>query len=209
MTPTGELLHPAENSVAAPTPGGVASLVEVVVGSARSASADAGSLVVRIAPYTGQAPTREASIGVAVAEPGLAQALTTAVAEAIQAVAARAEPPVHTRTVRLRSRKRLARDAAELAGAIAIVPVTARNARHLVALVDGIRAAGAIGVQLVWDGADPPRASVEPCVFAVLERARATPNEPPVVLATSDQPVPALHLLVAQRVPSTRTEEPR
>jgi hypothetical protein len=51
----------------------------------------------------------------------------------------------------------------------------------------------------VWDGADPPRAAVEHHVFAALERARATPGEPPVVLASSDQPVAALDFLVAAR----------
>jgi hypothetical protein len=110
-------------------------------------------------------------------------------------------------TVRLRSRKQLAEVASRLGGAIAIVPVTAKNARHLMALVDGIRAAGAIGVQLVWDGAAPPRAEVERHVFAVLERARATPGEPPVVVAATEVPVTALELLVAHR--SRRKDDPR
>jgi len=197
-----------------PPPCTSASLVEVVAGTASvpGAAVDA-ALVVRVAPYTpGGATPREASIGVAIADPSLAQAITAAVAAAIRDAGPDRAPADRARTVRLRSRKRLACVAGQLAGAIAIVPVTARNARHLVALVDGIRAAGAAGVQLVWDGAVPPRAAVERHVFAVLERARATPNDPPVVLATSDLPVAALHLLVAHRppsTPSTRRDEPR
>jgi hypothetical protein len=191
-------------------PRGAAPLVAVVTNAAPPSEALAGaSLVVRVAPYAARAAAREARIGVAIADPARAQAVAAAVAEAIRAAGASAAPDRAARTVRLRSRKRLARIAGELTGAIAIVPVTARNARHLVALVEGVRAAGAIGVQLVWDGELPPRAEVEPHVFAALERARATPDQPPVVLATSDRPVPALHLLVAHRTPSTRRDEPR
>lgn len=205
----------------APRATGDASPVNVVVGATPAATGDA-SLVVRVARHAdlaGQASAREASIRVAVADPALAEALTAAVAEAIRAAVPERNPsglPPHT--VRLRSRKRLARVAGQLAGAIAIVPVTARNARHLVELIDGIRAAGALGIQLVWDGALPPRAHVEHHVFAALERARATPSEPPVVLAASEPPAPALHLLIAhwsitqpitQRATLTRRDEPR
>lgn len=216
---------PGDASLVGTTPGaaGNTSLVDVVVGATPAppprATGDA-ALVVRVARHAdadlaGRASAREASIGVAVADPVLAEALTTAVAEALRsAVPAREPPGLPPRTVRLRSRKRLARTAGQLAGAIAIVPVTARNARHLVELVDGIRAAGALGIQLVWDGALPPRAQVEHHVFAALERARATPNEPPVVLAASEHPAPALHLLIAhrsitRRATITRRDEPR
>jgi len=207
-------------------------VIHVVVGAAPALSPEAApgaapeamiadSLVVRVAPYPGpadQGAAREATLSVAVADPALARALTTAVAEAIRAVVSESEPTdLAPRTVRLRSRKRLTHKAGQVAGAIAIVPVTARNARHLVELVDKVRAAGAIGVQIVWDGATPPRSTVERHVFAALERARATPNEPPVILATSDQPVAALHLLIAHRSPhrpphrspSTRSDDPR
>jgi hypothetical protein len=214
-------------------------VIEVVAGAAAAARGDA--LVVRVAPYTRHTAAREATIGVAVADPALAQALTEAIVHALgQALGhvvaqvpghahghghalghtserapedahgqvlrnpAPADDPLEPAnarvpTVRVRSRKGLTRDAGRLGGAIAIVPVTARNARHLVALVHGARAAGAVGVQLVWDGADPPRAAVEHHVFAALERVRATPGEPPVVLAATDQPVSALHFLVAHR----------
>ena len=193
-------------------------MIDVIVGPAPArvpepAPADAPeapatSLVVRVAPHAARATAREAQIRVAVADPALAQALTTAIAEAIRAAGAVPPPPQPVRTIRLRSRKRLVREAGQIPGAIALVPVTARNARHLVELVDRLRAAGAIGVQLVWDGADPPRPRVEHHVFAALERARATPGEPPVVLAASDQPVPALYLLIARRSPATRVNEP-
>jgi hypothetical protein len=188
-----------------------ASLVEVVIGT--EAVAPAGPLVVRVAPYTdwtGRATAREACVGVAIADPVLAQAVTDAVAAALRAAVPGSAPSERAvPTVRLRARKTVAVLADRLAGAIAIVPVTTRNARHLLELVTRLRAAGAIGVQLVWDGAVPPRAAVEHHVFAVLERARATPNEAPVVLATSDHPAPALQLLIAHRSPSTRRDEPR
>ncbi|HMG21861.1 MAG TPA: hypothetical protein VK607_11105, partial [Kofleriaceae bacterium] len=98
-----------------------------------------------------------ARVTVAVADPELARALTTAIAAALAEAAAELAPAAASvagaPVVRLRSRKRLARDPGRVAGAIAVVPVTARNARHLVALIDGLRAAGALGIQLVWDGA--------------------------------------------------------
>jgi len=75
-----------------------------------------------------------------------------------------------------------------------MVGVTARNSRHLVAIVDGLRAAGVAGIQLVWDGE-----SGERHVFAALERARSNPAAAPVVLATGLEPVPALHTLIAHR----------
>jgi hypothetical protein len=105
-----------------------------------------------------------------------------------------------------RSRGRRARSASRAGSARRSSPVrvTACNARHLAALVAAARAAGALGVQLVWDGADPPRAAIEHHVFAALEHARATPGEPPVVLATTDQPAAALRFLIAHRAQDRR-----
>ena len=158
-----------------------------------------GGLVVRIAAERGPA----AQIAVAVADPELARAVTEAISAALADTAAQlaaaTEQVAAAPVVRLRSRKGVVRESARVAGAVAIVPVTARNARHLAALIDGIRAAGALGIQLVWDGATPPRAEVERHVFAALERARATPGQPPVVLAPSVEPATALHILVAHR----------
>jgi hypothetical protein len=175
-------------------------VIRVAIGEAEVASEDA--LVVRISDTARS--TREATIAVCIADARLAAAVTHGIASAFER-----QPAVEAeyRTVQLRSRKSLARLGEARAGAeqtIVIVPVTERNARHLLELVDGIRAAGASGVQLVWDGTLPDRARVERHIFAVLERARATPNEPPVVLATSDRPVAALKLLVAHR--SKRSE---
>lgn len=226
----------------------------------RAPASPAASLVVRVAPYAApsaeppaeasgpltEAPAPsadasaeppvgpEAAISVAIGDPVLAGALTDAVAAAVAAAVADSfagARPSEIRTIAIRSRKALARVAGELAGAIAIVAVTARNARHLIALVDQLRAAGAAGIQLVWDGATPPRAEVERHVFAVLEHARATPAAPPVVLAASPPTAPpvvlaatssaspppapaasppaALLLLIAHRARSARKEDVR
>ena len=196
-------------------------MIEIVaeIGAEIGAEIVAGaSLVVRVGPYPAEAiATDVAGIAVGVADPdrgrALMAAIARAVADALRSLAAATAPVERAPVVILRSRKRLARDADRLAGAIAIVPVTARNARHLVALIDGLRAAGAIGIQLAWDGADPARvdtrAKIERHVFAALEHARATPNQPPVVLSANDRPVTALHLLVAHRSPSTPKDDPR
>lgn len=137
---------------------------------------------------------RDAAIQVGIADPALATAVADAVAGALAALEV---PPLANPLVHLRSRKRLAALALDgsLAGAIAIVGVTPRNARHLVALIDGLRAAGVAGIQLVWDARDGERH-----VFAALERARANPAAAPVVLATTPDPVPALRLLIEHRL---------
>ena len=168
-------------------------MIRVVVGSA-DAPPDERSLVVRIVAGAAVARDHEATIVVSIADPDLARAITDDVAAAIATVG---EPGPALRTVRVRSRKAVARRSGPLPGAIAIVPVTARNATHLIAIVDGSRAAGALGVQLVWDGAD--RARLERRVFAVLEHARATPGNPPVVLSASERPSAALAILIVQR----------
>jgi hypothetical protein len=94
--------------------------------------------------------------------------------------------------VRVRSRLK-----DDLAGAMVMIEVTRKNARHLLELARGAREAGALGVQLVWDGADRP--AVERHVFAVLEHARDTKKEAPIVLARDKEPTLALQFLVAQR----------
>lgn len=149
-----------------------------------------GDFVVRVGPV-GARP-REASIGICIADRTLAESITAAVATAIGALEL---PAVEVPIVALRSRKRLAEVTAELAGAIAMIGVTEHNARHLVALIDAARTAGALGVQLVWDGEH----GSERHVFAALEHARANPAAVPVVLATSDQPAAALQILISHR----------
>jgi hypothetical protein len=162
------------------------------------AASTAAPLVVRVARAPHPAADLEAAIRVAVADEPLARALVERIAVAVRAAAALSPEPLPV--VQLRSRKALAALAPQLAGALAIVPITPRNARHLPELVDGIRAAGAAAVQLVWDGATPARARVERHLFAALERARATPAGPPVIVAQTAQPAAALPLLIAQRV---------
>ncbi len=77
--------------------------------------------------------------------------------------------------------------------------MTARNLRRVGEIVEGLRTGGALGVQLVWDGSEPPREVAEARVFAVLEQARATPGRAPVVLARGDEPVESLRILVSRR----------
>lgn len=139
-------------------------------------------------------PAREATVRIAVADPALAEAIAAAITDAVIPTA-----NIELRCIRLRSRRRATALAARLAGAIAIVPITARNARHLVALVDQLRASQVAGIQLVWDGTSPPRAQIEPHVFAALERARAAPTAAPVVLCDGEALAPVLRYLVAQR----------
>ncbi len=144
------------------------------------------------------------AIEVSVADPRLARALRRAIDGAVRRTVAKlsANDLAQTRrpVVHLRTGKRLAAlGEGELRGAIAVVRVTRVNARRLPGLVDAIRATGAAGIQLVWDGCDPERAHVERYVFEVLERARATPDGPPVVLARSTTPVDALRILIAFR----------
>jgi hypothetical protein len=147
-----------------------------------------------------------AVVRVAIADPALAEAVAEAIAGALAVDAGDGVPAVPSvPTLRVRSRRRLARLIAAsdgVRGAIAIVAVTARNARHLVELIDQLRAAGAAGIQLVWDGASPPRVEVEAHVFAALERARAAPAASPVVLAADEAPAAALRFLVARRAVS-------
>lgn len=141
---------------------------------------------------------------VEIADARLSRKMTRAIEDAMRAAVAAAEQSAaragDLRVVRLRARKALARLGPEgLGGALAIVRVNERNARHLPELVDGIRAAGALAVQMVWDGKEPPAARVERHVFTVLERARATPSGPPVILAKDDEPPFALRILIGAR----------
>lgn len=137
-----------------------------------------------------------------VADEALARRIERATTEALRAARVATEAAAATTNelpvIRLRTRRRFeALGAARLAGAIVVMRVTEQSARRLPALVDDVRAAGAAGVQIVWDGESPPRERVEQHVFAVLEKARATPKSPPVILARSEEPTRALRALVA------------
>jgi len=148
-----------------------------------------------------------AGVVVSIADARLARAMKRAIADAMKASIAAAEQhsaragdlPV----VRLRARKTLARlgsaQPSALDGALAIVTVSERNARHLPELVEGIRAAGVLAVQMVWNGREPEATRIDRYLFDVLERARATPSGPPVVLTKNDQLPPALRILIASR----------
>jgi hypothetical protein len=137
----------------------------------------------------------DASIQIGIADPVLAGAIAASLTAALAAIEV---PPLSQPTVLLRSRKRIAERLVELSGAIAIVGVTPRNARHLVAITDQLRAAGVAGIQLVWDGA-----SHERHVFAALEHARSLVVSAPLVVAATIEPAPALRLLVAHRLRRT------
>ena len=81
-------------------------------------------------------------------------------------------------------------------GMLVVVKATARNARQLPRRVAAVRAAGALGVQIVWDGED--RTAVEPAVFKVLEDARGGAG-PPVMLARDERPSFALLAQIHER----------
>ncbi len=141
----------------------------------------------------------DAAIQLGITDPVLASTIAASLTVALAAIEV---PPLSHPTVLLRSRKRLAERISELAGAIAIVGVTPRNARHLVAITDQLRAAGVVGIQLVWDGTSHSLAH-ERHVFAALEHARSLPTAAPLVIATTIDPAPALRLLVAHRLRRT------
>jgi hypothetical protein len=141
---------------------------------------------------------------VTIADARLSRAVTRAIRGALRAGVMAAEEHAarvgEPRVVRVRARATVLRLGEEgLRGALVLVRVTERNARHLEELVEGVRAAGVLAVQLVWDGKAPAPRHVERHIFAVLEQARATPGGPPVVLARSEALPFALRILVANR----------
>jgi hypothetical protein len=117
--------------------------------------------------------------------------------------------PRELAVVRVRSRAALERVRPRVAGAIAVVPVTGRNLRRVAEIVEALRAADVAGVQVVWDGCDPPREVAEARVFAILEQARAAPGRPPVVLARGEEPVEALRILIELRALAAAEASPR
>jgi hypothetical protein len=166
-------------------------------GAARLATEHPAALVISIGAAEGSSEPPMARVGVSVRDEALGRRLTDAMTRALRAAVA--APPREIAVVRVRSRKGLERLGARVAGAIAVVPVTARNLRRAGEIVEGLRTAGAAGVQLVWDGSEPPRQAAEAKVFAILEKARATPGRPPVVLSRSEEPAEALRILVDVR----------
>ena len=141
-----------------------------------------------------------ATVRISVEDATLRAELDRAISDALRA-AISTDIEDDPRVVRLRTKKRFERLGAEgVTRAIVVVRVTESNARRLPDLVERIRAAGALGVQLVWDGESPQRAHVERHVFAVLEQARATPGGPPVVVATAEEPAFSLRVLIAHQI---------
>lgn len=164
--------------------------------AARLAAECPAALVVSIGASRG-AGDPVARIGISVKNGALAERLARAMTRALRAMVA--APLREVATVRVRSRKALDRLGSRVDGAIAVVPLTTRSLRHAGELVEALRAAGAAGVQVAWDGRDPTRQAAEARVFAILEQARATPGKAPVVLARGEEPVEALRFLIAHR----------
>jgi hypothetical protein len=138
-----------------------------------------------------------ARVGVSVRDRRLAARLTKAMTRTLRAAVAL--PIRELSVVRVASRRAVERLGKNVEGTVAIVPLTRRNLRRAAAIVEGLRVAGAAGVQVAWNGCEPARESAEATVFKILERARATPSLPPVVLAHGTEPVAALRILIAHR----------
>lgn len=138
-----------------------------------------------------------ARVLVSAKDPAFAGALAAEIAAAMRDAA-----PIAPRVdvVRVRTRKRAASLTAEgVADKAVIVVVTARNTRWLSPIVDTVRSANPLGVQLVWDGSHG-----RDRVFDVLERARATPHLSPVFLAKTDDPCFVLRAQVGKRKDGAR-----
>lgn len=161
--------------------------------AAQLSTARPTELVVSI---TDKAPARGpmVQVRVSVGDRSLGRRIKLAMARRLRDVVA--EPLPDLRVVRISSRRALERRRDDVTGAIAIVSVTDRNGRRLESLVESIFVAGAAGVQLAWDGRDPPRDQVEATIFAVLEEARSNPARAPVVLAPGEELVESLRILL-------------
>ncbi|MCL2724106.1 MAG: hypothetical protein FWD69_06670 [Polyangiaceae bacterium] len=158
-----------------------------------------------LAVSTGKRPCREdrlhATITVSIEDRKLAGRVTRQVKDALDAQATQIESGL----VRVVCVQRISDiDVATMAGAVVVVPVTARNHRRLPEFVSVLREARPLGVQLVWDGVTPSREDVEQSIFLVLERAREKRKGPPVVLAKSERPVFALLLAIQETRQETR-----
>jgi hypothetical protein len=166
----------------------------------RLAEGDKRALIVAVGPVQEKAHAGVAEIGICVARSGLASKLEQAIARALGPVVSAPLPPPSV--VRVASRKTLDRLGALVFGRFAVVPITAKNLGRVGEIVEGLRRAGVSGVQLVWDGQSPSRAVAEPKVFAILERARATPSDPPVVLSSNAELVESLRILARREAGS-------
>jgi len=126
-------------------------------------------------------------IRIDVADPGLRCRVEAALRGAL--AAASREPPrlVVWKMSTLRRARALG---VELAGALAVIRAREGNAgrlRRLVALVEGY---GAAGLQIVCRGEVSAR--LEQVIFRILEERRGQPGRPPLVLASTEEPVEVL-----------------
>lgn len=138
-----------------------------------------------------------ATITIRVRDRAMADALERGIRAALAALTRAREPA--PRTVRFRTRRRLEalEGAGEFEGAVALLPVTRANGRRLAEYAARATDAGALGVQLVWDGVDPPREAVEKHVFAALERARE--KRAPIFLARGEELCRPLTIIPEER----------
>jgi hypothetical protein len=171
-------------------------MARVLTGGGRRAG-EGGELVVWVGAAEAAAHPDRAEVRVSARSPLRARRLTFAVAGALRALAKHEAPALPV--LRVPSRKALARLGDRVAGALAVVPVSARNLRFAGEIVEALRAAGAAGVQVAWDGEEPPRERAEAPIFALLERARSTPGKAPVVLSRDEEPAESLKILAGAR----------
>jgi hypothetical protein len=185
-------------------------LPRLVVGHRTRARDDGTGIVARVVTSATTRPVRgEAVVEIRVADRRLAEAISRRVVASLEGAMASLPVATAERVVRFRTNRRLAElEASGLDGALAIVRVTVANARRLGEYAERACAAGAVGVQLVWDGESPPRDRVERWVFDALERARAAPKRAPVVLARTSIPLEILRMW-ARATSDTKRKEPR
>lgn len=118
-----------------------------------------------------------------VADADLAGRLATAIASHVSSERARPLPSPEV--------VRVTANGAEVSGRVAVLPLAEIPPAALERLLGAVEGAGAAGIQLVWDGVEPPRAIAEAAVFAALEKRRGRKGVP-LVLAVDETPCEAL-----------------
>ena len=150
-----------------------------------------------------------AVVRVSIRDPRLAQRVAKGIEGAVAEARARCEaelPP--PRVVRFRTQRRLdGLEGEALLDAFVVIEVTPNNLRKLASFVDRARAAGALGIQLTWDGKTPPRERAERYVFAVLERSRRAPDGSPCILTTERELSQGLRITASHRASKRKAQE--
>ena len=118
-----------------------------------------------------------------VADADLAERLATAIASRVSSE--RARPLPWPEVVRVTA------NGADVSGRVAVLPLAGIPPTALERLLGTVESAGAAGIQLVWDGVNPPRAIAEAALFAALEKRRGRKGVP-LVLALDETPCEAL-----------------